>query len=125
MLREQAASFLTDKMPHDRVVELAESDKGWDPSVWREIAELGWLGLSVPEDAGGAGYGFLEEAVLFEEMGRALFVGPYFSTVGLALPALERDESALQRVVAGEEGPTLAVGGGARPSTPARPQGRG
>ena len=108
MLREQAASFLADKMPHERVVELAESDQGWDPSVWREIAELGWLGLSVPEDAGGAGYGFLEEAVLFEEMGRALFVGPYFSTVGLALPALERDEDALRRVVAGEEVVTLA-----------------
>ena len=108
MLREQAASFLADKMPHERVVELAESDQGWDPSVWREIAELGWLGLSVPEEAGGAGYGFLEEAVLFEEMGRALFVGPYLSTVGLALPALERDEDALRRIVAGEEVVTLA-----------------
>jgi alkylation response protein AidB-like acyl-CoA dehydrogenase len=108
MLREQAASFLADKMPHERAIELAESDRGWDPSVWREIAELGWLGLSVPEDAGGAGYGFLEEAVLFEEMGRALFVGPYFSTVGLALPALEHDRDALRRVVAGEEVVTLA-----------------
>jgi alkylation response protein AidB-like acyl-CoA dehydrogenase len=108
MLREQAASFLAAKMPHERVVELAESGEGWDPSVWREIAELGWLGLSVPEAAGGAGYGFLEEAVLFEEMGRALFVGPYFSTVGLALPALEQDEDALRRVVEGEEVVTLA-----------------
>jgi alkylation response protein AidB-like acyl-CoA dehydrogenase len=108
MLREQAASFLAAKMPHERVIELAESDQGWDQSVWQEIAELGWLGLSVPELAGGAGYGFLEEAVLFEEMGRALFVGPYFSTVGLALPALEHDENALRRVVAGEEVVTLA-----------------
>jgi alkylation response protein AidB-like acyl-CoA dehydrogenase len=108
MLREQAASFLASKMPHKRVVELAGSDDGWDPSVWREIAGLGWLGLSVPEDLGGAGYGFLEEAVLFEEMGRTLFVGPYFSTVALALPALERDEETLQRVMAGEEIVTLA-----------------
>jgi alkylation response protein AidB-like acyl-CoA dehydrogenase len=108
MLREQAASFLASKMPNERVAELAESKDGWDPSVWREIAELGWLGLSVPEEAGGAGYGFLEEAVLFEEMGRALFVGPYFATVGLALPALERDEQTLRRVVTGEEVVTLA-----------------
>jgi alkylation response protein AidB-like acyl-CoA dehydrogenase len=107
MLREQAASFLAAKLPHERVVELAGSDEGWDPGVWREMAELGWLGLSVPEDLGGAGYGFLEEAVLFEEMGKALFVGPYFSTVGLALPALERDAATLQRVVAGEEVVTL------------------
>ena len=49
--------------------------------VWQELAELGWLGVSVAEEAGGAGLGFVEEAVLFEELGRALYPGPYFSTV--------------------------------------------
>ena len=55
--------------------------------TWEELAELGWLGVSVPEEAGGAGLGFVEEAVLFEELGRALYPGPYFATVALALPA--------------------------------------
>jgi alkylation response protein AidB-like acyl-CoA dehydrogenase/quercetin dioxygenase-like cupin family protein len=71
-----------------------------DPS-WAQLAELGWLGVSVPEEQGGAGLGFLEEAVLFEELGRSLYAGPYFATVGLALPALGPLE--LEGVAAGEE----------------------
>ena len=70
-----------------------------EPS-WAELAELGWLGVSVPEDAGGAGLGFVEEAILFEELGRALYPGPYFATVALALPGLPPDEQA--RVARGE-----------------------
>ncbi len=69
--------------------------------AWGELAELGWLGVSIPEELGGAGLGFLEEAVLFEETGRALYAGPYFATVGLALPALGDEQ--LARVAAGEE----------------------
>jgi len=69
--------------------------------TWSELAELGWLGVSIPEEQGGAGLGFLEEAVLFEELGRALYSGPYFATVGLALPALGDEQ--LARVAAGDE----------------------
>ncbi len=87
-LRSEARTFLADRYPADRVAELADSDEGWEPSSWQELAELGWVGVSVPEEAGGAGLGFLEEAVLFEELGRALYPGPYFSTVALALPEL-------------------------------------
>jgi alkylation response protein AidB-like acyl-CoA dehydrogenase len=63
--------------------------------AWEELAELGWLGVSVPEEAGGAGLGFVEEAVLFEELGRALYPGPYFATVALALPQLSAEEQAV------------------------------
>lgn len=107
MLREQARSFLADKAGPDRVAELAQADESWDPSVWSQIAELGWLGLSVPEESGGAGFGFLEEAVLFEEMGYALYPGPYFATVGLALPALA-GHGILERVISGDAPATLA-----------------
>jgi alkylation response protein AidB-like acyl-CoA dehydrogenase len=69
--------------------------------TWQQLADLGWLGVSIPEDQGGAGLGFLEEAVLFEELGRALYAGPFFATVGLALPALGTEE--LGSVAAGEE----------------------
>ncbi|HEX3453722.1 MAG TPA: acyl-CoA dehydrogenase family protein [Gaiellaceae bacterium] len=95
-LRNEARTFLADRYPADRVAELADSDAGWEPSSWQELAELGWVGVSVPEEAGGAGLGFLEEAVLFEELGRALYPGPYFSTVALALPELPAE---LQRDV--------------------------
>jgi alkylation response protein AidB-like acyl-CoA dehydrogenase len=77
-LRRQARSLLEEREP-----------------TWEELAELGWLGVSVPEEAGGAGLGFVEEAVLFEELGRALYPGPYFATVALALPGLSSDEQAL------------------------------
>jgi alkylation response protein AidB-like acyl-CoA dehydrogenase len=99
-LRAQARSYLADRFPPERVAELADSDAGWDPSSWGELAELGWLGVSVPEEQGGAGLTFVEEALLLEELGRALYPGPYFATVGLALPALGPDE--LAAVVAGE-----------------------
>ena len=107
MLRDSARSFLSSKFNAERVAELADSEEGWDRSSWSEIAELGWLGLSVPEESGGAGFGFIEEAVLFEELGRALYPGPYFSTVGLALPALTGSD-VLGRVVAGESVVTFA-----------------
>ena len=99
-LRSEARRWLDERYPPERVAELADSEAGWDPASWAELAELGWLGVSVAEDEGGAGLGFLEEAVLFEELGRALYPGPYFSTVALALPRLDTDDRAA--VAAGE-----------------------
>jgi alkylation response protein AidB-like acyl-CoA dehydrogenase len=99
-LRTEARRWLEERYPPERVAELADSDAGWDPGSWAELAELGWLGVSVAEDEGGAGLGFLEEAVLFEELGRALYPGPFFSTVALALPLLHADDRAA--VAAGE-----------------------
>jgi alkylation response protein AidB-like acyl-CoA dehydrogenase len=90
-LRREARTFLADRYSFERVAELADSEAGWDPASWKELVELGWIGVSAPEDAGGAGLGFMEEAVLFEELGRALYPGPYFSTVALALPELPAD----------------------------------
>ena len=59
-----------------------------------ELRELGWLGVSVPEDRGGGGLSFVDEAILFEEAGRALYTGPFLTTA-VVLPALpEVDENA-------------------------------
>ncbi|HJQ75361.1 MAG TPA: acyl-CoA dehydrogenase family protein [Gaiellaceae bacterium] len=99
-LKSQARSYLAERFPSERVAELADSDAGWDPASWHELAELGWLGVSVPEEQGGAGLGFVEEALLLEELGRALYPGPYFSTVALALPLLGEEDVA--DVVAGK-----------------------
>jgi alkylation response protein AidB-like acyl-CoA dehydrogenase len=99
-LRREARDYLAARYP---------GEGEWDPASWREIAELGWTGVSVPEEQGGAGLGFLEEAVLFEELGRTLFPGPYFATVGLALPALPPESQAA--VAAGERTFTLALNG--------------
>jgi alkylation response protein AidB-like acyl-CoA dehydrogenase len=91
-LREQARAFLSAN----------------PEPTWLELAELGWTGVSVAEENGGAGLGFLEEAILFEEMGRALTHSPFWSTVAVVLPALPAD---LQGEVArGEASWTLANG---------------
>jgi alkylation response protein AidB-like acyl-CoA dehydrogenase len=59
-----------------------------------ELRELGWLGVSVPEERGGGGLSFVDEAILFEEAGRALYSGPFLTTAAV-LPALpEVDENA-------------------------------
>jgi alkylation response protein AidB-like acyl-CoA dehydrogenase len=76
--------------------------------TWAQLAELGWTGVSIDEEDGGAGLSFVEEAVLFEELGRALYHGPYLATIGLTLPALPADERSA--VAAGEASWTLALG---------------
>jgi alkylation response protein AidB-like acyl-CoA dehydrogenase len=78
LLRESARDYLGDRYPVDRVIELANSDAGWDPKAWDELARLGWLDRDL---------GLLEHAVIAEETGRALFPGPLWSTLGLARPA--------------------------------------
>ena len=87
-LKRQARSWLAERYPLDRDWDAAPDD------AWADLADLGWLGVSVAEEEGGAGLGFLEEAVLLEELGRALYPGPYFSTVALALPQLSGEQQA-------------------------------
>lgn len=108
MLREQVRAVMNDRFPPERVVDLAESDEGWDPSSWGQFAELGWTGLSIPEEHGGASMGFLEESVVLEELARALYPGPYFSTV-MTLPALAAEPALLERIAGGDAAATFAT----------------
>jgi alkylation response protein AidB-like acyl-CoA dehydrogenase len=108
MLRSQARTFLSDRFSEERIAELATSDEGWDPASWSAIAELGWLGLSAPESSGGSGMTFLDETVLFEELGRSLYPGPFFSSIALSLPAIEGHEGFVGELVSGASSFTLA-----------------
>ena len=83
MLKKMARDFLTDKSPKTVVKEIGKSESGYSPELWREMAELGWMGLVFPEKYGGGEMSFLDLAVLLEEMGRVCLPGPYFSTVVL------------------------------------------
>lgn len=65
-----------------------DSELGYDPAVWAEAMELGWAMVSVPEELEGIALGDRALAVLMYEMGRAVFCGPFLSSVGLALPTL-------------------------------------
>ncbi len=83
MLKKMARDFLVAKCPKAFVREMEEDEKGYSADLWREMAEVGWLGLVFPERYGGIGGSFLDLAVLLEEMGRACLPGPLFSTVVL------------------------------------------
>jgi len=87
-LRRQARAWLAERYPLDRDWDGREDDS------WAELAELGWLGVSVSEDEGGAGLGFVEEAIVLEELGYALYPGPYLATVGFALASLGPEDRA-------------------------------
>src|SRR3989304_1967348 len=90
MLKKMAKDFLVDKCPKTAVKQMQESEKGYSPELWQEMAGLGWMGLVLPEKYGGTEMSFLNLTVLLEEMGRACLPGPFISTVVLgALPILE------------------------------------
>ena len=88
-LRKVVRQFLENKSPETAVREQMDTETGYDPAVWSQMAEqLGLQGLAIPEEFGGSGFGFIELVVIFEEMGRSLLCAPYFSTVALATQAL-------------------------------------
>jgi alkylation response protein AidB-like acyl-CoA dehydrogenase len=102
-LKRQARAWLAERYPLDRDWDAPQDDR------WAELAELGWLGVSVAEAEGGAGLGFVEEALLIEELGYALYPGPYLSTVGFALSALGPEDRAA--VASGETRWSVEVNG--------------
>ncbi len=77
MLRASARDFLDKECTEFVVREVEAGGLGYSPELWRKIAQLGWLGLVLPEAVGGSGMGFVDLAVLCEELGRAAFPGPY------------------------------------------------
>lgn len=79
--RESVSRFLTNECPFDKVRQLEESAQGYAPDLWPKMAELGWFGMSFPEAYGGFGGEFMYTVILQEEIGRACFPSPFFSTV--------------------------------------------
>src|SRR5262249_12297521 len=107
-LQSGVREVLARKFPIERVAAAADGD-GFDVASWSEVADLGWIGVGVPEAAGGLGMGFVAEAVILQELGHGLFPGPYLSTV-VALPALADDEELTERVLSGKSAATFALG---------------
>jgi alkylation response protein AidB-like acyl-CoA dehydrogenase len=123
LLRQEARRFLAERCPFSEVRRLAESPDGFDPGVWKELGELGWVGLVIPEQHGGAGLGSLHLALLLEEMGRSLLPSPFLASLFAGF-ALEAAGSAAQiarlapAIAAGQTIATLALheaGGAWRP----------
>jgi acyl-CoA dehydrogenase len=89
-IAKTAREFADERSPISRFRELRDSGdaEGFSRELWKEMAELGWLGIPFPESLGGAEMGFVELAVVFETLGRNLAPEPFLSTVVLAGQAL-------------------------------------
>ena len=106
-IKSTANGFLASRFKSERIREIAASEDGFDEAGWKEMAELGWAGLALPEEWGGQGLGIVDLAVLFEEMGYALAPSPLLSNTvaGLALSFAGSDEQRerwLRPLAAGE-----------------------
>jgi alkylation response protein AidB-like acyl-CoA dehydrogenase len=97
MLRSSARDFLAKEAPMSYVRKMMEDERGYTDDLWRKMAELGWMGLILPEAYGGAGLDFVDMVVVLEEMGRAVLPGPFFSTVILGGVAIAEGGSAEQK----------------------------
>lgn len=114
-LRDTARKFLAEKCPPKAVRAVVDGKAPYDRELWKGLAEMGFLGVAIPENYGGTGAGHLELCVIAEEMGRALAPVPFSSTVYLAAEALLLAGSEAQKqkwlplIASGEAIGTLAL----------------
>src|SRR5689334_11272674 len=113
MLRENARNFLEKECPSTLVRKLMDDELGYSPEFWRKISELGWLGMTIPEQYGGLGLNYLDLVVLMEEMGRVVLPSPFLWTLLFAESLVRagsesQKRNLLPKIVAGELIGTLA-----------------
>ena len=107
-LRDAVADLMAKRSPEPQVRRLMAGETGHDPGTWADLAAMGLLGLTIPEQFGGSGAGAAELAVVSEQMGRALMCGPYLSTAVLtpylllALGDTPESAETLPRIASGE-----------------------
>jgi alkylation response protein AidB-like acyl-CoA dehydrogenase len=127
LIRSTARLFLEERLGLEKVRELMMSEEGFDRVLWKEMAELGWTGLGIPEEHGGAGLSFVEVGVLLEEMGRLLTPGPFFASSVMATSTIrelatpDQLTRLLPSLASGETIATVAIFEDARNWSPERP----
>jgi alkylation response protein AidB-like acyl-CoA dehydrogenase len=98
LLRESARDFLARECPKELVRKFEDGREMFPADLWRKMADLGWMGLIIPEAYGGSGGSFLDLTILFEAMGYNICPGPFFSTVVLGgLPILAAGNEAQKK----------------------------
>jgi alkylation response protein AidB-like acyl-CoA dehydrogenase len=107
ILKKMARDFLTTECPKTLVRKLEQSNEGYSPDIWKKMADLGWMGLIIPEEYGGMGYAFQDLVVLLEEIGRNILPGPLIATVTSTFPILqagteEQKKELLPKIAKGE-----------------------
>ena len=115
ILKAATADFIQQEYPKETLIALESTPTGVTPELFRKVADLGWLGILIPEAYGGEGRSCTDTAVLFEELGRGPVAGPYFSSGVLgALTVLHGGTEAqkqriLPQVASGAQVLSLAV----------------
>src|ERR1700759_3924166 len=99
MIRDGAKSWVSEKSPVTafRKVRDAATGDGFDRAAWKEMAEMGWAGILIPEEFGGTGLGYLTLGLVLEETGRTLTASPLISTALAATTALRLGRSDAQK----------------------------
>jgi alkylation response protein AidB-like acyl-CoA dehydrogenase len=114
MLRQSVRGFLDAECPMTYVRQMMEDERGYSQDQWKKMVDLGWTGLIVPEQYGGAGLNMVDMVVVLEEMGKQVMPGPFFASVilgGLAIDLGGSDpqkQRYLPKLAAGEIKATLA-----------------
>lgn len=115
MLRKTALDFMQRDAPKEVVQALQDTDTGYTDELWKKIADMGWLGLVIPEQYGGTGNPLTSAGVLFEVLGRGPLPGPYFSSailgslIVLEAGTEEQKKGILPDVAEGKKILTLAL----------------
>lgn len=120
LLKDSARDFIREQAPVTRLRKARDAKaNGRDPDLWREMAAMGWAGILVPEEFGGAGLGYVGLGVVLEETGRTLAASPLLSTAMIGASALMLGGSEAQKkewlpkIAAGEVTFALAIDDGA------------
>jgi alkylation response protein AidB-like acyl-CoA dehydrogenase len=114
LLRKTARDFLTERAPVTLVRDVMESSASHSSEVWKQMAELGWMGLTLPEEYGGVDLGMVELCIVLEELGRSLAPVPFLPTAIASTAILEIGDEAQKRawltpICAGDAIGTLAI----------------
>jgi alkylation response protein AidB-like acyl-CoA dehydrogenase len=124
LLREQATRFLDEQASPAAVRAILEGDAPYDRTLWSNMAELGWMGTTIPEEYGGVGLSHVDLCVIAEELGRTLAPTPFASSVYLATEAIlvagnaDQKTTYLPPLARGERIGTLALAEDNRAPTP-------
>ncbi|MBW2465056.1 MAG: acyl-CoA dehydrogenase family protein, partial [Deltaproteobacteria bacterium] len=113
LLQDTVKQYIQNECPMSRLRELFDDESGWDPVLWKGLAELGVAGLHLPEEHGGAGLEILDLALVNETLGETAAPVPFFShaLAGAAIDIAGSDEQKakyLPRLASGEALGTIA-----------------
>jgi alkylation response protein AidB-like acyl-CoA dehydrogenase len=115
LLKSGVEDFITHESPREAIIELVQTDEGYSRDTWSKAAEIGWLGMVIPEEYGGTGSSLTDTAVVYEALGYGPVPGPFFSSGVLAAHTLlalgdppQRSEY-LPKIASGESVVALAI----------------